>query len=68
MKKKNVIGHMDVQKNSEKGFFRRWNILPRLCCLVLAVLIWLLVMHVSDAKKPELPPGFGESTIESITQ
>ncbi len=70
MKKKNVIGHMVAQKNTEKGFFRRWGIFPRFCCLLLAILIWLLVMHVNEVAKPdpELPPGFGETPVESVTQ
>ncbi len=68
MKKKNVIGHMVAQKDAKQNFFRRWGILPRFFCLLLAILIWLLVMHVSDAKKPELPPGFGETPTQSVTQ
>ena len=68
MKTKNVIGHMNAQKDAEQGFFRKWRILPRLCCLLLALLIWLLVMHVNGAARTELPPGFGETPTESVAQ
>jgi hypothetical protein len=68
MKKKNVIGHMVAEKNAKQGFFYRWGILPRFFCLLLALLIWLLVTHVNHAKKPELPPGFGEAQTQSVTQ
>ena len=68
MKKKNVIGHMTVRKEADKSFFRRWGILPRFFCLLLAILIWLLVTHVNEATKPELPPGFGDAAVESVAQ
>ena len=70
MKKKNVIGHMVAQKNAEKGFFRRWGIFPRICCLLLALFIWLLVMNLSESTDPqtELPPGFGGAAIESVSE
>ena len=50
MKKKNVIGHMTLPKESVGGWFRRWGILPRLICLVLAVLLWLLVANLMPTK------------------
>ncbi len=47
MKKKNVIGHMEASKEHSVGWFRRLGILPRLICLLLAVLIWLVVVNVT---------------------
>lgn len=46
MKTKNVIGHMMLKKESASGRFRRWAILPRLVCLLLAILIWLIIVNV----------------------
>jgi len=45
--KKNVIGHMDSQKNTLGSWFRRWHILPKLICLVAALIIWLIVVQVT---------------------
>lgn len=50
MKTKNVIGHMTVQKDSVKGWFRRWGILPRFICLLLAVLLWLIIVNTNTGK------------------
>ena len=47
MKKKTVIGHMEASKEHSVGWFRRLGILPRLICLLLAVLIWLVVVNVT---------------------
>lgn len=47
MKKKNVIGHMEASKAHSVGWFRRLGILPRLICLLLAILIWLVVVNVT---------------------
>ena len=47
MKKKNVIGHMEASKAHSVGWFRRLGILPRLICLLLALLIWLVVVNVT---------------------
>lgn len=54
MKKKNVIGHMTASKNSAKGWFRKLDLLPRLLCLILAVLIWLCVGALVDSGKNEI--------------
>ena len=47
MKKKNVIGHMEAARSHSVGWFRRLGILPRLICLLLAVLIWLVVVNIT---------------------
>ena len=46
--KKNVIGHMEAQKESVGSWFRRWHILPKFICLLLALLIWLIVSLASN--------------------
>lgn len=43
--KKNVVGHMMAEKEPILAKIRRWNIIPKLLCLLLALLIWLLVFH-----------------------
>lgn len=53
MKKKNVIGHMIASKEASQGWFRRLNILPRVLCLLFAVLIWLLVVNMVPSDRRE---------------
>ena len=43
--KKNVIGNLIAPKQREKSFFKRWDVLPRILCLVLALIVWLLVVN-----------------------
>lgn len=43
--KKNAIGHMMAPKETVKKRLRRWDILPRLFCLLLAMLLWLLIVN-----------------------
>ena len=50
--KKNVIGHMMARKETVSGRLRRWNILPKFLCLVVALLLWLLIVNLQDAKQP----------------
>jgi len=49
--KKNVIGHMEAPKKREGSWIRRWQIIPRLICLLLAFLIWLMVVQSVDSPK-----------------
>ncbi|MBQ9132614.1 MAG: hypothetical protein IJX62_09130 [Clostridia bacterium] len=42
--KKNVIGHMTAPKESVSGRLRRWNILPKLLCLLVALALWLVIV------------------------
>ena len=59
MKKKNVIGHMVASKESAKSRFRKLKLLPRLLCLLAAIVIWLLVVDTIESrdlpKEPNLP-------------
>jgi hypothetical protein len=44
--KKNVVGHMATPKESALSRFRQLNILPRLICLLLALVIWLIIVNL----------------------
>ncbi len=55
MKNKNVVGHMVAGKNATQGWFRRLNILPRLLCLLVAVLIWLFVVNMAPSDRHDEP-------------
>ncbi|MBR7151434.1 MAG: hypothetical protein IKD02_03720 [Clostridia bacterium] len=49
--KKNAIGHMMAPKETVKKRLRRWDILPRLFCLLLAMLLWLLIVNTQVSAK-----------------
>lgn len=62
MKKKNIVGHMMAPEESVISRFRRWQILPRFWCLVLALVLWLVVTNLSPDQKerdeaPTDPPA-----------
>ncbi len=69
MKKKNVIGHMAVPKDRNHKWYRRFGVIPRLICLLLAVLLWLLVVnaneYLSQKGEPSVPGG---AQTESISK
>ena len=48
MKTKNVLGHIALKKENMGSRVRRLRILPKLLCLILAVVIWLLVVNLAD--------------------
>ncbi len=48
MKAKNALGHMSMKKENTKSKFRRLRLLPKLLCLLAAILIWLLVVNLAD--------------------
>lgn len=51
MKKKKIVGHMMAPEESVVSRVRRWQILPRFWCLVLALLLWLVVVNINTADK-----------------
>lgn len=53
--KKNAIGHMMTPKETVKKRLRRWDILPRLLCLLLAMLLWLLIVNTRPSGRDALP-------------
>lgn len=48
MKSKNALGHMSLKKETAGKRVRRWRILPKIICLLLAILVWLLVVNLAD--------------------
>ena len=61
--KKNVVENMIAPKQREKSFFKRWDVLPRILCLVLALIVWLLVVNFqapAASAQPEDAAGFTE--------
>lgn len=46
--KKNVVGNLVAPKEKPKSFFKRYDLLPRMLCLLLAVVVWLLVVNVQS--------------------
>lgn len=59
--KKNVIGHMMASKEPVAARLRRWNVLPKLFCLLLALVIWLAVTELNNSNSD------GESADSGIT-
>lgn len=45
--KKNMVAHILAPKEPTKGGRRRLDLLPRLLCLVLALVLWLIVWNTS---------------------
>jgi hypothetical protein len=42
-------------KETVKKRLRRWDILPRLLCLLLAMLLWLLIVNTRPSGRDALP-------------
>lgn len=61
--KKNALVHMEAPKETVWSWFRRWHILPRFFCLLLALIIWLAVYQATD--RAEQTPGTEVSTEET---
>ncbi len=61
--KKNVIGHMIASQEPASARIRRWNIFPKLVCLLLALVIWLAVVNIGTNAEPEsgAPAGVTET-------
>lgn len=51
--KKNVIDKLVEPKESPKTWSKRIDLLPRLLCLLLALVIWLLVVNVQSEVKED---------------
>ena len=43
--KKNAVGHMMLPKENAKSLLRRSHIIPKLLCLLCAIVIWLLIVN-----------------------
>lgn len=62
--KKNVVGHMMAAKEPVKAKLRRWDLIPRLLCLLLALLIWLLIVNLND-KNDKVSNEGSSATVET---
>ena len=51
MKAKKVVGRMILKKESANEKAHRWDLLPRLVCLILAVFLWLLIVNISQVDR-----------------
>ena len=51
--KKNIIGHIVAPSDTRKGFFDKLDLVPRILCLLLALLIWLFVMNIYEDVQAE---------------
>lgn len=53
MKAKNTLGHYNKKKEAAENQVHKFRFLPFLICLLFAVIIWLLVVNLtnSDYKK-----------------
>jgi hypothetical protein len=55
--KKNIVGHMAVPRAGATGRIKRWGLIPKLICLLLALAVWLLIVNVTKQKtsRPHTP-------------
>lgn len=44
--KKNAIGHMMLPKESAASWLRRSHLLPKILCLLSAIVIWLVIVNL----------------------
>ena len=51
--KKNAIARMMSPKETVGSRFRKLNILPRLICLLLSMVIWLAVTNLKTSEKDD---------------
>ena len=54
--KKNIVGHMTTPREGAFGRLKRLGIFPKLVCLLLALLVWLLIFNVVEQKALDLNP------------
>ena len=60
--KKNVIKDLTEPKQVHSSRMRRWDVLPRIFCVLLALLLWLAVANFSS------PQGESDEAAASQTQ
>jgi len=51
--KKNALARMAEPAETVGSRFRKWNIVPKLLCLLLALVIWLAVVNLTNAQSQE---------------
>lgn len=55
--KKNALARMASPTESVGSRFRKLNILPKLLCLLLALIIWLAVVNLNNTQSQEGEQG-----------
>ena len=63
--KKNAIGHMGAAKQPVSEKIRHWRILPKLLCLLLALVIWLAIDQIRSAEQDSAPTEVQTDGIDS---
>ena len=66
--KKNAVGHMVAAKEPVSTRVRRWNLFPKLLCLLLALLIWLVVVNFANPVDNPSEDGELESSASWFTE
>ena len=64
--KRNIIRDMTAPKGTKKTWAQRWDIVPRVLCLVLALLIWLAVEDVFFHSEPDTDSSGNTAEVETI--
>lgn len=67
MKAKNTLGHYNKKKEAAENQVHRFRFLPFVVCLILAIIIWLLVVNLtnSDYKKSSFFPHAEDEQVET---
>ena len=60
--KKNIVGHMTTPREGTVKTLKRWGIVPKLLCLLLALAIWLLIVDVTEQKAYDRYPTSAKTT------
>ena len=56
--KKRIVDHLMMPKPSKKARWKKLDLVPRLLCILLALLIWLLVVNTKkEPASAENPPA-----------
>ena len=64
--KRNIIRDMTAPKGTKKTWAQRWDLVPRVLCLLLALLLWLVVEDVSSHSKADADAGNKNAQVETI--
>lgn len=48
--KKNTVGTHLASKNEKRSWIKRIDLFPRILCLLLALILWLTVVNLTDGK------------------
>ena len=63
--KKNAIGHRVAAREDSAHKLSRWRILPKILCLLLALVVWLAITQLTDNGEAEEPQDSETVTVDS---